>query len=501
MNGNKYQIMRYILIFGCLFFLVCNPAFSQNGYDQIRQDQLRTINGKQFYMHQVKKGQTLYSIAKAYKVTMEEIIGANPEIKLGLKANQTLLIPAPITEIPLELLSPTDPLELDTLRLDLNDLPGEEPIQTTPGDLISHLPCGINLDSKNEVFNVALLIHLFLNEQDAMETEVRAQQEVENFKSFRYIQFYEGLLLAVDSLRKTGLNLNLYVYNLETNQTATIELLKKPQLAKMNLIIGMIFNSQFEIVASWGREHQIPIVSPVSERESQVNGNPMVIKIRPSYTSEWNALTAYLADNHHTSHTLLIRSWEEDVKKMTDQIYANCQTRGLNITPVSQDALIKNLRRGTENVVVVLSKQKSFVMNVLSQLNADTTGYHFTVIGLPRWDQLEGMDYQYMENAKGHIFVPSWVDYSDPAVKRFVSKFREDYKTEPESLAFQGYDVAWYFLNALRYYGTGFIDCLTEIKFGALQTSYQFQQYNGNGWENHNWKLLYYDNYTLTPLN
>jgi len=492
--------MRYLLIVGSLFFAICNVTLSQDGYEQIRQDQVRTVSGKQYYVHQVKKGQTLYSISKAYDVSMEEIIAANPEIKLGLKANQTLLIPSPGQE-PLPELTPLpDVSEQDSLGTDLNDLPGEEPALNELRNPLVHIPCTVEPGSGEEVYNIALLIHLFLNEQDVRETELRAQQRTDTYKSFRYIQFYEGLLLAVDSLSKTGMKLNLYVYSLETNPSAVGELLKKPELEKMNLIIGMIFNSQFEVVASWARDHQIPIVSPVSERESQVNGNPMVIKIRPSATSEQVAVSGYLAEHCRSDHIVLIRSWEEDVKKMADQLYASCQAQGLNITPGSQDAVMKTLSRKAENVVVVCSREKSFVMNVLSQLNANTTGYRFTVVGLPRWDQFEGMDYQYMENAKGHLFVPSWIDYSDPAVKRFVLRFREDYKTEPESLAFQGYDVAWYFLNALKYFGAGFINCLSEIRFKALQTTYRFQQYDGNGWENDNWKLLYYDNYTLTPL-
>jgi len=64
--------MRYILIIGCIFFLTFNQALAQDGYEQIRSDQVRTIDGKRFFVHQVKKGQTLYAISKAYDVAMQD---------------------------------------------------------------------------------------------------------------------------------------------------------------------------------------------------------------------------------------------------------------------------------------------------------------------------------------------------------------------------------------------------------------------------------------------
>jgi len=271
-------------------------------------------------------------------------------------------------------------------------------------------------------------------------------------------------------------------------------------MKKMDLIVGMLFNRNFEIVASWARKHRIPIVSPISERESQVEGNPMVIKVRPSYTSEGIALAEYLSQNHPYSHTVLTRSWEPEVRKMGDQIFANCSALGLDVSIVDPDSLTKHLNLGVENVVVVVTKQKPFALNILSQLTADTMGYEFTVFGLPRWDQFEGMDYQYLQRARAHIFVPAWIDYNDPAILRMVTLFRDRFKTEPDNLAFQGYDVAWYFLNALKDYGSSFTGCLREINIRLLQAMYKFRRMDGDGWENHHWEMFRYDNYTMTPM-
>lgn len=53
------------------------------------------INGKKFYVHTVKLGDTIYSIAKAYEVAEADITSNNPTAADGLKIDQTLKIPVP----------------------------------------------------------------------------------------------------------------------------------------------------------------------------------------------------------------------------------------------------------------------------------------------------------------------------------------------------------------------------------------------------------------------
>lgn len=52
------------------------------------------IKGELFYVHKVLKGQTLFSIAKAYQVSTEDINKANPLLAEGLKSDTIIYIPA-----------------------------------------------------------------------------------------------------------------------------------------------------------------------------------------------------------------------------------------------------------------------------------------------------------------------------------------------------------------------------------------------------------------------
>jgi len=55
---------------------------------------IHKLDGKKYYLHTVKKGNTLYSISKVYAIEIDEIVVENPGIENGLTINQIIKIPA-----------------------------------------------------------------------------------------------------------------------------------------------------------------------------------------------------------------------------------------------------------------------------------------------------------------------------------------------------------------------------------------------------------------------
>ena len=68
------------------------------------------ISGTPYYIHQVKKGETAYSLSKAYNVTVEELNKENPPAVYGLKEGQVLRIP--VREAELVTRSQTEPVQI-----------------------------------------------------------------------------------------------------------------------------------------------------------------------------------------------------------------------------------------------------------------------------------------------------------------------------------------------------------------------------------------------------
>jgi len=97
---NNRLLFFVLFLFGMLF---AGSASAQEPVE--RSKEMTKIGGKAYYLHHVKTGQTLYGLAQAYNVTVEEIETFNPEVKNGLKVGHVLGIPVrpeaePKTEYP-----------------------------------------------------------------------------------------------------------------------------------------------------------------------------------------------------------------------------------------------------------------------------------------------------------------------------------------------------------------------------------------------------------------
>jgi hypothetical protein len=73
------------------------------------------------------------------------------------------------------------------------------------------------------------------------------------------------------------------------------------------------------------------------------------------------------------------------------------------------------------------------------------------------------------------------------------------FSTEPNQFSSQGYDVAFYFLNAMYSYGKNFYDCLPYMNVKLVQGNYRFEKVsNFGGYMNHGLSLIWYKNdYTV----
>ena len=117
------------------------------------------------------------------------------------------------------------------------------------------------------------------------------------------------------------------------------------------------------------------------------------------------------------------------------------------------------------------------------------------VIGLPEWNRFSDMETDHLHNLDIHFLSDSYIDYNNDAVKIFVKKYRNTFKTEPDQYAFDGYDIGFYFLSALLHYGKSFERCLPYYNEKLLQTSYEFKKSHPAGLENQHWNPFIYRNY------
>ncbi|MCK5080305.1 MAG: LysM peptidoglycan-binding domain-containing protein, partial [Bacteroidales bacterium] len=84
---------KHLLII--IFFLaaVAGPDLLFSQEEIAKSDIIEHLDGKDYYIHSVEQGQTLYSISKVYDIAVDELLFENPDARQGLNIGQQLRIP------------------------------------------------------------------------------------------------------------------------------------------------------------------------------------------------------------------------------------------------------------------------------------------------------------------------------------------------------------------------------------------------------------------------
>lgn len=451
---------------------------------------LAVENGKGEKKHTVKRRESLADIAAKYDLSIQELVNANPELSaiLGDPPKGTALL------IPLK-------------SNEAADIPAERPVEvadvSNAQDLQEHKKgwrnqgaCIADSANRSRIYKVALMLPFFASGVDTIQSDAALAKPPADYPSFRFIQFYQGVLQALDSLEKEGLQLELSVYDVAGDTQQVHRLLKENDFRDMDLFLGPLFSGSFEVMSRYAHQHKIPIVNPMTTRDEVILNRPEVFKAFPSDADRMQSLAGFLLDTYPGAKTFVagrngdkeaplrrqfLKAYAEGLKlrNLPDSSWYDIQGAGVN-----PGAFSANLSTTEFNIIVALTSDQVLVFNLMRKLYAQQKTHPIIVIGLPSWENFTGLDPEYLQAMHLHIIRNTWVDYADSTVASFVKDFRESYKAEPDAFAFQAYDLTQFFLRGMMYYGREFGNCMHRFEYAGLQTVYRFNRTGGNGFTN-----------------
>ena len=470
--------------------------------------ELSAIDTASFITHKVDKSQTLYSISKHYGVSIEKIKALNPELSEGLKANQLLKIPSIIKK--------TETVKAKTITTTNSTTTTQTP---TTADVKSEAADRSSLgynnykgEKKNE-YNIAFFLPFHADEANSIDLDkiISGDAQFSN-KTSVALQFYEGAMMAIDSLKKLNLHAKIFVYDVDDKDSLAIEnILKKPELADMNLMIGPLYGSGFIPVANFAKEHSIAIVSPFTQINKILFANPYVSKVSPSVTMQVEQMAHFVVDSFKTQNIILVNN--SNPKEIsffnTFKNSANADLIKTGMTVADSVRIgfglgnTQSMLSTTKvNVIVLPSNNQSYVTEFISSMNTLKDKYKIVLFGLQNWMNYDNLDFDYLNNLSLHIPSNTFVDYQNPSTINFVKNYRLKYKTDPEIYVFQGFDISYSFISLLQKEGTGFLKNLGENKFQGFGSNYCFSQFPADsGFENKFVYILKYKDYQLLKAN
>ena len=421
------------------------------------------LNGKVYYSHIVLEKQTLYSISKAYGVGINDILEANPTLsETGLQKNAVIMIPTSPEEppqpqeytqehaqehaqeykehvrkwyenlddiarkynVPKEDIMRFNSLTSETLsrrqvlKIPIGPLSPAETVPGTegqPADSVSAVPSeepakdtlAVSFFPKSCV-NVALLLPL---------TASGAAGDMN-------MDFYSGVLLAVKDLEDKGVAAEIHVHDLAKGAIPGAY-----SLNKADFILGPISSKDIRTVLDQTGKG-IPLVSPLDQKAAELRSDyPKLVQAPPKTEAQYEDVAAWVRDDRTLSDNILLIK-ENGVKSAVSegisaamggqffpfQTLSYAISEGTGIPSRMPNLLSK---AGT-NRVVIASDHEEFVNDVLRNITImQGKGYEIVVYATSKIRTFD-IDPAVLHDVSLHVSSSYYVDYSAPAVKRFL---------------------------------------------------------------------------------
>ena len=444
--------------------------------------------------YKIARRETMYSLCKKFNISSHELIKRNPVLKKGVKAGTIIYVPVTKTE-----------------EVVVNDLKHDAILSETEVNAL--LDKTENIEKLNQI-KVALLLP-FKDGQSSHATS-------------RFVEYYEGMLLAVDSLKNMGASISLSVYDTGTGTAKLNKILKEDALKESNLIIGAVQNDQIAQIAQFAETNQIKYVIPFTSKNDNVLSNSMIFQVNTPHSYLYSKAAQAGCELFAEDNIIIVNINDKDVKKdfitafKTELKDKNIKYKEINYKgeTFSSDILAL-MDKNKKNVVLPTSSSLDALQLIKTPLrslaetgieetdsanpeNKNRFVYNISMFGYPEWQTYmrEALEDFYVLDT--YIYTNFYADNLSDRIHNFYNSYKYWYSktlinTFPK-YGILGFDTGMYFLGAIHKYGINFEKNIDKISYPSLQTGFDFHRVNNwGGFINTNVFVVHYKkDYTVT---
>lgn len=435
---------------------------------------------KKEIIHKVKKNDTLYSIAKIYGVSIEDIIANNPEIKgKVIKRKMVLRIPSIEKE---ENIADADKENTFTEKQQAKS------------------PIAGKKNYNDGVLKVAIVLPFLLDSYAPSEQG-------------RMIEYYQGFLIAVEKLKNAGYSFEINTFDSGPQDASLSELLSSGRLDEMEIIIGAMYPSHNKELAKFAQEKRIPLVIPFTNKDNEVYRNPMVYCVNTQQSYIISDVAEYFVNTFPNANVVFVENEEEKsnkkefIARLTEELDINSipnVTIPLSNLTTEETTLItlkEFMRDDKENVIIPTSSSANTLNTLLPTLQQaeiiDSLDIpDFKLFGYPEWQIYAKDTREQMYEVETYFYATFYSHYSIPEVSRFQDEYIRRYNCGIQNIypryGMLGYDTGYYFLLAASIYGEELPEKINEAGYTPIQTGFSFERLRNGAFINKSVNFIHY---------
>lgn len=407
-------------------------------------------------MHKVKRKETVYSISRMYGLSEAELIAANPELKgkNKIKKGSFLCIPYATAQSQ----APESQRIPSNTELFYENTKKSERIGTLKAAVI--LP--------------------FLN--------------VPKSESARMVEYYEGFLMAVDSLKRKGTSIELYTYNSGAESASLNNILAQKELKEMDVIFGPLYQSHIKPLSEFAQKNQIRLVIPFTSKDNTVFRNAAVYQINTPQSYLYSEVYDHFVRQFPNANVIFIESAQNSREKteFIKGLKETLRSRAIPMSSVKEDVTTESykalLRPDRTNIFIPTSGSNLTLIKILPHLTLlvrENPEAMVHLFGYPEWQTYTKDHLEAFFELDTYFYSSFYTNNLLPAAINFTKNYRRWYGKEMDErypkFGMLGFDTGYFFLNGLSRYGSDFEKSMQNMNLIPIQTGFKFDRVNNWG--------------------
>ncbi len=520
-----------------------NPD-AQSGV-QLNSVLLIPVSKDNLKMHEVIAKETIYSISKLYSVSVEDIEVANKDaLKEGLKMGQRLVIPTksalkPAVKTTVKvsdkiIYHEVLPKETKYAVANKYGLSVEQLEQLNP-EIVSGLPIGfklivsgskdkfvskeqpkVALTPKNIKIEDVAKSNKILTKLSKSSTSQNAKElvlllpfnisKIENdslnsvaskLKKDKFLNmtldFYSGVLMAIDSAKVMGLNINVRILDSEEtkNSSAIPGLVQQNNLQNADAIIGPFYQTNVEKLAELVSANNVPVISPLSKEIGKSFTN--LYQSMPSNDDSKAAMLDYIYKKNGNI-VAVIDAKKTTLKNFFIKSKKGIKMVGLNVLgSVVSDSLKKVFVKNKVNYLILDSQKTNVILATTNAMLALMSDYQVQLVILEANPTLDFDEIDMSRLTKLKMLYPSIIrENLSPEAEIFRNNFKKANKVFPNQFAIRGFDLTFDTLLRLSQ-DKNFQETSESVATEQIENKFSYSKNSSDSYSNKGIYILYYD--------
>jgi len=287
------------------------------------------------------------------------------------------------------------------------------------------------------------------------------------------LEFWEGAQLAIDSMKKEGLQLEVHVYDTRSATQPVLSILQSEAIKDMDLLIGHVSLNEAGLFSKMAARLSIPFINVNLPNEAGATNNPYYVVLNSTLMTQCTGIYKFLQKNFSVSTITVFRkkgSTEDLLKNYLTEAEKSTMGVPLKLKYVTlennftQEDITDYLDSNKTNVCLVASLDAFFGQQICQHLAAVSSSYTTTVIGMPTWDQFD-FEKPIFKGIEVYYSTPFYINPADKLAVALNEHFRVNFYSRPSDMVFRGYETVYHFGHLLDVHGKNISSGLGDKKF------------------------------------